>query len=155
MYRHTTLPWNIIITLAGQISALAVPRRDFTRPEDLALAENVAQWLIHTLVGWVISAVALYIVAHIVNGIDVRDFGAALIATVIIAIVNNTIGPILRLLALPLTFLTFGLFLLVINAVLLKLASLFTPGFRVSGFGAALLGSLALTVITAILRFLV
>ena len=56
----------------------------------------------------------------------------ALIATVVIAVVNVTIGPILRFLTFPLTFLTLGLFLLVVNALLLKLASMFTPGFRVA-----------------------
>ena len=119
------------------------------------MAENVAQWLIHTLIGWILSAVALYIVAHLVQGVDVRDFGVALIATIVIAIVNSTVGSILRFLALPITFITFGLFLLVIDAILLKLAALLTPGFRVRGFVAALLGSLALSIITAILRFLV
>ena len=72
--------------------------------------------------------------AQIIPGIEVRDFGAALIATVVIAIVNVIVGPILRFFAFPLIFLTLGLFLLVINALLLKLASLFTPGFRVHGF---------------------
>jgi len=122
---------------------------------NIVLIEHGAIWLIHTLVGWVLSAVALYIVAQIVNGIDLRDFGAALIATIVIAIVNNTLGPLLRLLALPIAFLTLGLFLLVINAILLKLASVFTPGFRVRGFLSAMLGSLALTIISAILRYLV
>ena len=118
------------------------------------MIEHGAQWLIHTLVGWVISAVALYLVAHIVEGIDLDDFGAALIATVVVAIVNNTVGLVLRVAAWPLTVVTFGIFLLLVNALLLKLASMFTPGFRVRGFMAAILGSFALTVITAILRFL-
>jgi putative membrane protein len=139
------LPWNIIITLHWLRIGGAV----------FVLIERGANWLIHTLVGWILSAVALYLVAHIVEGIELRDFGAALIATIVIAAANNTAGPVLRFLAWPITFLTLGLFLLVINAILLKLASMFTPGFRVRGFGSALLGSLALTVISAILRYLV
>jgi putative membrane protein len=62
------------------------------------------------------------------------------------------LGPILRLIAFPITFLTLGLFRLVINAVLLKLASLFTPGFRIDGFLAALLGSLVLAIVTSLIQ---
>ena len=111
--------------------------------------------LVHLIVGWLVSAFALWIVAQIVPGIEVRGFGAAMIATVVIAIVNAVIGPVLRFLAFPLTFLTLGLFLLVINAVLLKLASLFTPGFRVRGFLDAVLGALVLTILNSVLRRLV
>jgi len=108
--------------------------------------------LIHILAIWLVSALALWIVAQIVPGIEVRDFGAALVATIIIGIVNAVAGPVLRFVAWPLTILTLGLFLLVINAALLKLASLFTPGFKVRGFFSAVVGSLVLTVLTWILR---
>ena len=111
--------------------------------------------LLHIIVSWFVSALALWIVARIIPGIELRGFGDALIATVIIAIVNGTIGPILRFLTFPLTVLTLGLFLLVVNAFLLKLASLFTPGFKVRGFLSAILGSLVLTILAAILRGLV
>ena len=108
--------------------------------------------LLHMLAVWLVGALALWIVAQIVEGIEVRDFGSALIATIVIAVVNAIAGPILRFFAWPLTFLTLGLFLLVINAVLLKLASLFTPGFKVRGFVPALVGSVVLTVLTWFLR---
>jgi len=108
--------------------------------------------LLHLIVNWLLGALALWIVSRILAGIEVRDYGAALLATVVIAIVNAVVGPVLRFLAFPLTFLTLGLFLLVINAVLLKLASLFTPGFRVHGFLSAVLGSLILTILSAVLR---
>lgn len=108
--------------------------------------------LLHAIVGWFVSALALWLVAHIIPGIQVRDFGSALVATIIIGIVNAVVGPVLKLLGLPFIILTLGLFLLVINAFLLKLASWFTPGFRVDGFLAALLGSIVLTVLTSILR---
>jgi len=111
--------------------------------------------LLHLIVGWLVSALALWIVAQIIPGIEVRDFGAAMFATVVIAIVNAVVGPVLKFLALPFTILTLGLFLLVVNALLLKLASLFTPGFRVHGFLNAVLGSLVLTILTTILRRLV
>ena len=107
------------------------------------------------LVHWVLSAISLLVVAHFVPGFVVRGFGTALIAAVVIGFVNGTLGLILKLLTLPITIITFGLFLLVINALLLKLASLFTPGFKVHGFLSAVLGSLVLTILTAILRLLV
>ncbi len=111
--------------------------------------------LAHILISWVVSALALWIVAKIIPGIEVRDFGAAMLATVIIALVSATIGTILRILSFPLIFLTLGLFLLVINAALLGLAALFTPGFRVRGFFPALIGSVVLTVLTALMRQIV
>ena len=111
--------------------------------------------LVHWIVGWLVSAFALWIVAQVVPGIEVSGFGAAMIATVVIAIVNAVAGPVLRFFAFPLTILTLGLFLLVINAILLKLAAMLTPGFRVRGFLHALLGALVLTVLNSLLRHLV
>jgi len=111
--------------------------------------------MVHLIVGWLLSAWALWLVAQIVPGIAVRDFGAALLATLVIAVVNAVVGPVLRFLAWPLTILTLGLFLLVINAILLKLAAMITPGFRVRGFLDAILGALALTVLNAVLRWVV
>jgi putative membrane protein len=111
--------------------------------------------LIHILASWLVSALALWLVAQLIPGIEVRDFGAAMLATVVIAIVGGTIGPVLRFLAWPITFFTLGLFLLVINAFLLKLAAMITPGFRVRGFLNAILGALVLTILTSLLRALV
>jgi putative membrane protein len=108
--------------------------------------------MLHILLVWLVSALALWLVARIVPGIEVRDFGAALLATIVIAIVNWFVGPILRFLAWPITFLTLGLFKLVINAILLKLASVFSPGFRVRGFLDAIVGALLLTVLEWLLR---
>lgn len=111
--------------------------------------------LFHIIAVWVIGALALWIVAQVIPGIYVRDFGAALLGTIIIALVNGTIGVVLRLIAFPLTFLTLGLFLLVIDAFLLKLASLFTPGFKVQGFLSAVIGSVVLSLLTWFLRVLI
>ena len=113
------------------------------------------QFLEHLILSWLLSAVALWIVAQIIRGIEVRSFGDALIATVVISVVSVFLKPILSFLAAPFIILTLGLFMLFINALLLKLASLFTPGFRVHGFLAALAGSLVLTVLTSILRHVV
>jgi putative membrane protein len=111
--------------------------------------------MLHLLLTWLIGALALWLVARILDGIKVRGFGTALAATAVIAVVNAVIGPFLRFLTFPLTFLTLGLFLLVINATLLKLSSLFVPGFEVRGFLNALIGSVLLTVLNTILRHVV
>lgn len=109
----------------------------------------------HMIVSWLLSALALWIVAQVIPGIEVRGFGDAMIATVVIALVSVFLKPIFAFFALPFIVITLGLFMLVINAVLLKLASLFTPGFRVHGFIAALVGSLVLTILTSVLRHMV
>jgi len=111
--------------------------------------------LVHLLESWVVSAAALWIVAQILPGIRVRDFGAAMLAVIVIAIVNATVGPVVKFFAFPFTILTLGLLLLVINAALLKLASLFTPGFEVLGFFSALVGSVLITILNSLLSHLV
>jgi putative membrane protein len=108
-------------------------------------------WLLHIIVGWIASALALWVVAQIIPGIRIRDFRAALIATIIIGVVNAIVGPVARFIAFPLTIITLGLFRLVINAFLLKLASFFTPGFQVEGFLAAVIGSVILTLLATVL----
>jgi putative membrane protein len=111
--------------------------------------------LLHLIVSWLISALALWLVAQIIPGLHVRDFGAAMFAVIIIAVVNATVGPVVKFFAFPFTLLTLGLLLLVINAALLKLSSLFTPGFEVHGFLSALLGSVLITIFNSALRNLV
>lgn len=108
--------------------------------------------MLHLIVNWVLNAVALWLIARILPGIEVRDFGAAMVAAAIIAVVNFFFGPLFLFLGFPLIILTLGLFTFVINALLLKLAALFTPGFRIRGFIPALVGSLLLTVLTFVLR---
>ena len=106
------------------------------------------------LLTWLISAAALMITAYIVPGLFVANFVSAAIASVILALVNAIIKPILVVLTLPLTLLTFGLFLFVINAIVIWLAGVITPGFVVGGFGSALIGSIVLTLITSGLTML-
>jgi putative membrane protein len=109
----------------------------------------------HLIVSWLAGALALWLVARIVPGIEVRSFGTALLATVVIAVVNGTVGLVLKILAFPLTVLTLGLFLLVVNAFLLKLASALVPGFSIRGFLNALIGSVVLTILNAVFRYMV
>ena len=110
---------------------------------------------IHLLANWLLGALALWLVARVIPGIQVRGFGAAMIATLVLAVVDFFIGSVLRFFSLPIIWLTLGLFTLVIKAFLLKLTALFTPGFRIQGFLPAFLGAVVLTVITFVLRHVV
>ncbi len=91
---------------------------------------------------WLLSAVALLAVAYIYPGVVVGSFGSALLAALIIGLFNMVLRPVLVLLTLPVTVITLGLFLFVINALMFWAASGVLDGFSVQGFGAALLGSL-------------
>ena len=107
------------------------------------------------LVNWLLSAVALIIVAHIVPGFQVRGLGWALLAAVVIGLINATLGLFLKLVTLPLTILTLGIFWLVINALMLMLASTLLNGFQVSGFWAAFIGGIVLSLVNMALRWMV
>ena len=106
------------------------------------------------LIKWIVSAVAVWIVAQIVPGIRVNGPVAALIAALVIGLVNATVGLVVKVVTFPLTLLTLGLFWFVINAAMLKLASVFVPGFEVHGFVAAFLGALLLSVVSSLLHWL-
>jgi len=107
------------------------------------------------LLNWVLSTLAVWIVAHVVPGITVNGVVAALIAALAIGFVNATIGLLLKILTFPLTLVTLGLFWLVINALMLKLASVLVPGFEVRGFLAAFLGAIVLSLVNSLLHWLV
>jgi putative membrane protein len=94
------------------------------------------------IVRWLLLAAALLLVAHLYPGVEVRGFGAAMIAALVIGLFNALLRPILVLLTLPVTLLTMGLFLFVINAVMFYAAASLIDGFNVSSFLAALIGSL-------------
>jgi putative membrane protein len=98
--------------------------------------------MLRLLLRWLLSALALIGITYLVPGIHVGGFLVALLAALVIGIVNALVRPLLILLTLPVTVLTLGLFLLVINAALFGLAALLVPGFTVDGVGAAVLGSL-------------
>jgi putative membrane protein len=98
-----------------------------------------------------VSALAVMLVAYVVPGIHVDNFTAALIAAIMIAVVNTLVAPIIGLLALPVTILTLGLFGWVINAAMFGLAAYLVPGFSVDGFFPALIGSILLAIITGVL----
>ncbi|HEV2520968.1 MAG TPA: phage holin family protein [Candidatus Acidoferrales bacterium] len=108
--------------------------------------------MLKLLVHWVLSALCLLLVAHYVPGFFVKGFGTALIAAVVIGLVNGTIGAFLKLITFPLTILTFGLFWLLINALMLKFAAVLVPGFEVRGLWPAFWGGLILSVLNMIVR---
>jgi putative membrane protein len=91
---------------------------------------------------WLLHATALLALAHLYHGVEVKDFRAALAAAFVIGLFNLVVRPALVVLTLPVTFLTLGLFLFVINALMFWAAAELLEGFQVRGFGAALLGSL-------------
>jgi putative membrane protein len=95
-----------------------------------------------TLLRWLLLAAALLLVAHLYPGVSVASFGSALIAAFVIGLLNTLVRPLLVLLTLPVTLLTLGLFLFVINALMFWLAAQALDGFNVAGFVPALIGSL-------------
>lgn len=98
------------------------------------------------LVQTFVVALLLLLVARVVRGIEVDGFGQALLAGLILGLVNALIRPVLVFLTLPVTILTLGLFLLVINALMLRLTAAVVPGMHVKGFGSAFLGALLLSI---------
>jgi putative membrane protein len=107
------------------------------------------------LVNWVLSALAVWIVAQIVPGVHVSGAVAALIAALAIGFINATIGLLLKIITFPLTLLTLGLFWFVINALMLELASALVPGFQVRGFFAAFIGAIVLSLVNLLLKTIV
>ena len=94
------------------------------------------------IVRWLLLAAALLLVAHLYPGVTVQSFGSAMIAALVLGLFNALLRPVLVLLTLPVTLITLGLFLFVINALMFWAAATVLEGFNVTGFGAALIGSL-------------
>ena len=106
------------------------------------------------LIHWITSALLLLVVSHLVPGFIVRGFVPALVAALILGLVNATLGLILKILTFPLTIVSFGLFLLVINALMLLFTSHLVAGFIVQGFKPAFWGALLLAILQLLLRWL-
>jgi len=98
-----------------------------------------------------LSALAVILLANILPGVEVRAFGSAVLVALVLSLLNLIVKPILVILTLPVTILTLGLFLLVINALIILLASSLVSGFSVDGFWQALLFSLLLSVLESVL----
>jgi len=104
--------------------------------------------VLNLLALWIVNALALLALPYIVPTIQVAGFGTALLVAVVLGLINALLRPLLVLLTLPVTLLTLGLFIFVINALLFQLAGALIDGFHVGGFWSALLGSIAYSLIS-------
>ena len=107
------------------------------------------------IIRWFINALALMLVAYLYSGVQVNGIVAALIAALVLGLVNAVIRPLLVILTLPVTILTLGLFIFVINAFMFWFVTEIVKGFTVTGFTAALIGSLMFSVISLVTNWLV
>jgi putative membrane protein len=103
------------------------------------------------LLVWILNAVALLVVAYLLPGITVASFGSALIAALVLGLLNTIVKPVLILLTLPLTVVTLGLFLIVLNALVFWFAGSIMKGFQVDGFWWALLGAIVYSIVSTAL----
>ncbi len=107
------------------------------------------------LLVWLVDTLALIAVAYLVPGISVEGFGTALLAALLLGLVNAVIRPVLVILTLPVTILTLGLFILVINGLLFWAVASLVEGFRVSGFWSGFFGAIAFSLVSWLLSSLV
>jgi putative membrane protein len=108
--------------------------------------------MLRLLLHWILSAIALVVVAHIVPGFHLRGIAPALIAALVIGLLNATLGLLLKIITFPLTILTLGLFLLVINGVMILIASSVVRGFYVTGMVPAFWGAVVLALMGMLIR---
>jgi putative membrane protein len=108
------------------------------------------RWLLH----WIVNAVVLLIVSHFVSGFEITSFASAMFAVVIIGFVNATLGLFLKIMTFPLSILTLGLFVFVIDALILWFSSKLVPGFTVTGFRPAFIAALILALIQMLMGFI-
>ena len=108
--------------------------------------------MVRLLVQWLLSAVALLVVSNLVSGFEVEGLGPALVAALVIGLLNATVGFFLKIVTFPISILTLGLFLLVINGMMILLASHLVRGFQVHGFGPAFWGAVVLALLGVLIR---
>jgi putative membrane protein len=106
------------------------------------------------LINWILSALAVWVVSQLVPGFHVTGAAAALIAALVIGFVNATLGLLIKIITFPLTIITLGLFWLVVNALMIELASAIVPGFRIDSFISAFIGAIILSLVNMIFRWL-
>lgn len=111
--------------------------------------------ILHFFISWIFTAIALLFTAKLISGVHVSGFGAALLGALAIAIVNMLIKPILVFFSLPLTILTFGLFMFVVTGVSFWIAAKLAPGFEVDGLWASILGAVVLSILNWAIGLLV
>jgi putative membrane protein len=104
------------------------------------------------IIRFLLNGLAIFLTAYLLPGVDVEDYGTALIVALVLSIANVIVKPILIVLTIPITVLTLGLFLLVINALIILLADWFVDGFTVDGFWWALLASVIMAVFNSMIE---
>jgi putative membrane protein len=102
------------------------------------------------LIRWILNTLALFLVVTIVPGFTSGGWGSLAIAAAVLGLLNAVIRPILFVLTLPITVVTLGLFLLVVNAIMLELTAALVPGFDIHGFGWAIVGALVLSIVSLV-----
>ena len=105
-------------------------------------------FLVKWIIKWVAMALVVMFAGWLIQGISISDFITALMAAIVIALINVVIKPVLKLLTLPINIMTFGLFTLVINALLFMFVAYLIPGVEVDGFISAFLGALLISVLS-------
>ena len=105
----------------------------------------------HILIQWLINALAVYATAHILDGIHIKSFGAAIAVALVLGLINTLVRPVMLFFSFPFIILTLGLFLLVVNALLLQFAALLVSGFSIDGFWWAVAGSVVISAISWLL----
>src|SRR5687768_14688503 len=118
-----------------------------TRRRTMPAGSGMRSFLIH----WLVTAVALAVCTRIVPGITVSTNEILLISALVLGLVNAVVRPIMVVLTLPITVLTLGLFLLVVNGIALAIAAWLVPGFRVATLGSAVLGALVISLVSYLL----
>jgi uncharacterized membrane protein YvlD (DUF360 family) len=150
-WRHAP-SWSAQILHAGRVvvSLLRPIRTTSATSAGLARERVAALGFRRLLVTWVVQALILLLVGRLVPGIEVQDVFAALIAAVVLGLLNALVRPVLVLLTLPLTVMTMGLLSLVINAIMLVLAAPLVPGLNVSSLASAMAAAILITILTTI-----
>ncbi len=104
---------------------------------------------------WLMATISLLITAFVVPGVRIDSIPAAAVAAIVLGLVNAIVKPVLTVLTLPLTILSLGLFLLVVNGISLSLAGYFTPGLEVDGFWPSVIGAIVLSLVSSFIgRFI-
>ncbi len=114
------------------------------------MSRSLANFLLH----WMVTALSLWASTYVFSGIKFHDVATLIVSALLLGFANAVIKPLLILLTLPITFFTFGLFLLVINAFIILLVSYLVPGFQVSDFGTALFASLFISALSVFMNFI-
>ena len=108
--------------------------------------------MLNTILVWIFSAIALLITSRLVTGFQLKDFKAAMIASLIIGFLNAIIKPILFILTLPINILTLGLFTFVLNAIILRIAAVILPSFKIDGWITAVIAAIILMIVQLLIN---